>query len=337
MALDLATLCPGQEFDNKEYFDWNSLGWTYFMIPRPNASNVAAGEPVRVSSVQARCTTCKILSRLFQTSSSVTTLGCKPPYLSQEEALGSKVQSICLHQHFWHWLKVLLIWSSVCFQNHCVLPQYPCWRQPRISGGRVMPSFLLCLQPLTIRRCGISQRFKQGWTSPRHRIWRSLKGSSVSCFCFRVGSVAACSTCILSWALYGHWFHSGMSIVAMRWISWPHMDWAANGVRKTTWVGWVAVTGAGAMAEKSEQHNISKYSHLDSIYMFILLAIETSGVFGQQSLSSFKTPGNISEQPQMSLIQSSSFYREFRWPFFDPTYNLYLFLNISSGFFYIIT
>ena len=87
------------------------------------------------------------------------------------------------------------------------------------------------------------------------------------------------------------------------------------------------------MAEKSEQHNISKYSHLDSINMLILVAIEISGVFGQQSLSSFKTSGNISEQPQMSLIQSSSFYREFWWPFFDPIYNIYLFLNISSGLF----
>ena len=46
----------------------------------------------------------------------------------------------------------------------------------------------------------------------------------------------------------------------------------------------VAVTGTGAVAEKSEQHNISKYSHLDSIYMFIPVAVETSGAFGPQSL-----------------------------------------------------
>ena len=30
----------------------------------------------------------------------------------------------------------------------------------------------------------------------------------------------------------------------------------------------VAATGAGAVEEKSEQHKISKYSHLDSTYMF---------------------------------------------------------------------
>ena len=46
----------------------------------------------------------------------------------------------------------------------------------------------------------------------------------------------------------------------------------------------VAVTGAGAMAEKSEKHKIAKYSHLDSSYMFIPMAVETSGVFGPQSL-----------------------------------------------------
>ena len=46
----------------------------------------------------------------------------------------------------------------------------------------------------------------------------------------------------------------------------------------------VAVTGAGAVVEKSEQHKITKYSHLDSSYMFILMAVKTSGVFGPQSL-----------------------------------------------------
>ena len=45
-----------------------------------------------------------------------------------------------------------------------------------------------------------------------------------------------------------------------------------------------AVTGAGAVAEKSEQHKASKYSHLDSNYMFIPVAVETSGVIGPQSL-----------------------------------------------------
>ena len=46
----------------------------------------------------------------------------------------------------------------------------------------------------------------------------------------------------------------------------------------------VAVTGAGAVVEKSEQHKISKYSHLDSTYMFIPVAVETSGALGSQSL-----------------------------------------------------
>ena len=46
----------------------------------------------------------------------------------------------------------------------------------------------------------------------------------------------------------------------------------------------VAATGAGAVAEKSEQHKISKHLHLDSTYMFIPVAVETSGVFGPQSL-----------------------------------------------------
>ena len=45
----------------------------------------------------------------------------------------------------------------------------------------------------------------------------------------------------------------------------------------------VAVTGAGVVAKKSEQHKISKYSHLDSTYMFIPVAVETSGVFGLQA------------------------------------------------------
>ena len=47
----------------------------------------------------------------------------------------------------------------------------------------------------------------------------------------------------------------------------------------------VAVTGAGAVVEKSEQHNISQCSHLDSTYMFIPVAVETSGVLGPQALN----------------------------------------------------
>ena len=53
----------------------------------------------------------------------------------------------------------------------------------------------------------------------------------------------------------------------------------------------VAVTGAGAVTEKSEQHKISKYSRLDWTYMFIPLAVETSGVFGPQSLQFIKNLG----------------------------------------------
>ena len=50
----------------------------------------------------------------------------------------------------------------------------------------------------------------------------------------------------------------------------------------------VAVTGAGGVAEKSEQHKLSKYWHLDSTYMFIAVAVETSGVFGPRSLKFIK-------------------------------------------------
>ena len=48
----------------------------------------------------------------------------------------------------------------------------------------------------------------------------------------------------------------------------------------------VAVTGAGEVPEKSEQHKISKYSHLDSTYIFIPMACWDIrlGVFGPQAL-----------------------------------------------------
>ena len=57
---------------------------------------------------------------------------------------------------------------------------------------------------------------------------------------------------------------------------------------------WVAVTGAEAVAEKSEQHKISKYLHLDSTYLFIPVVIETSGIFGLQALKFIEnlTPQN---------------------------------------------
>ena len=55
----------------------------------------------------------------------------------------------------------------------------------------------------------------------------------------------------------------------------------------------IVVTGAGAVAEKSQQHKILKYSHLHSPYMYvvILVAVETSGVFGSQSLKFIKNLG----------------------------------------------
>ena len=114
---------------------------------------------------------CWTFSRLFQTSSSqcrlldAGNLTCQERRPWDQKCSQLKVLQI--------WSSVLQIWSSVqiwsSFQNRCVLPQYPCWRQPRISGGRVMPSLLLHLQPHTVGRCGISLRFKQGWTiSPPH-------------------------------------------------------------------------------------------------------------------------------------------------------------------------
>ena len=80
----------------------------------------------------------------------------------------------------------------------------------------------------------------------------------------------------------------------------------------------VAVTGAGVVAEKSEQHKISKYLHLDSTYMFIPMAVEASGVFGPQSLKFIKdlrrcirTTTDEANSKQYLLQQSC---REFRWP-----------------------
>ena len=62
-----------------------------------------------------------------------------------------------------------------------------------------------------------------------------------------------------------------------------------------------AVTRTGAVAEKAEQIKISKYRHLDSSYLFVPVAVETMGVFGQQSLAFIKELGRrlmyVTEDP----------------------------------------
>ena len=60
-----------------------------------------------------------------------------------------------------------------------------------------------------------------------------------------------------------------------------------------------------------QQHKTSKYSRLDSTYMFIPAAAVISSVLGPQS---FKFMGDASKQPQMRLIQGSTSYKEFWWP-----------------------
>ena len=65
------------------------------------------------------------------------------------------------------------------------------------------------------------------------------------------------------------------------------------------------------MAKKSEQHKISKCSHLDSTYVFIPVAVETSGVFGPQSLQFIKDLGNASKQPPMRPLKFFVGYKEF--------------------------
>ena len=49
-----------------------------------------------------------------------------------------------------------------------------------------------------------------------------------------------------------------------------------------------ATREAGAVAERAEILKISKYTHLDSSYHFVPVAVETSGVFGPKALSFFR-------------------------------------------------
>ena len=61
------------------------------------------------------------------------------------------------------------------------------------------------------------------------------------------------------------------------------------------------MTRTGAVAEKAEQIKLSKYRHLDSSYLFVPVAVETMGGFGQQSLSFIKELGRrlmyVTEEP----------------------------------------
>jgi len=49
-----------------------------------------------------------------------------------------------------------------------------------------------------------------------------------------------------------------------------------------------AIREAGAVAQRAEHLQISKYAHLDSSHHFIPVAVETSGVFGLEALSFIK-------------------------------------------------
>ena len=52
-----------------------------------------------------------------------------------------------------------------------------------------------------------------------------------------------------------------------------------------------AVTEAGAVAAQAELNKISKYSHLDSTYLFVPVAIETCGPFGPKAREFFQELG----------------------------------------------
>ena len=52
-----------------------------------------------------------------------------------------------------------------------------------------------------------------------------------------------------------------------------------------------AVTEAGAEAAQAELNKISKYSHLDSTYLFVPVAIETCGPFGPKAWEFFQELG----------------------------------------------
>ena len=99
------------------------------------------------------------------------------------------------------------------------------------------------------------------------------------------------------------------------------------------------------MAEKSEQHKISKHSHLDLTYMFVPVAVEMSGIFGPQSLKftedlgpRLRTATDEANSKQYLLQRISVAIQKGNKAsvlgtlgqqegLFDPTYNLYLFVR----------
>ena len=54
----------------------------------------------------------------------------------------------------------------------------------------------------------------------------------------------------------------------------PHLTYHMHATRE-----------AGAVAQRAERQKISKYAHLNSNHHFMLVAVETSGVFGLEALS----------------------------------------------------
>ena len=52
-----------------------------------------------------------------------------------------------------------------------------------------------------------------------------------------------------------------------------------------------AVTEVGAVAVQAEMNKISRYSHLDSSYLFVPVAIETCGSFGSKAREFFQEVG----------------------------------------------
>jgi len=68
---------------------------------------------------------------------------------------------------------------------------------------------------------------------------------------------------------------------------------------------------AGAVAQRAEHLNISKYAHLDSSHHFILVAVETSDVFGPKARSlSSRTSVGISGRSQGSQGHWNTFSNE---------------------------
>ena len=53
----------------------------------------------------------------------------------------------------------------------------------------------------------------------------------------------------------------------------------------------VAASGAGMMARRAEEQKKALYDELDSIHVFIPIAIETSGVLGDNTLAFLKEVG----------------------------------------------